>query len=99
MDVLKRLEDLDPIKPYHGFASLDVGFHEIEYFRSVKNKFAKLDEKAIKSVLVELEDQVIFLPKYICARLNETDLCELNSSLNKKEEMFLYFGGKHEQNR
>lgn len=97
MNVLKKLDDA---KPYHGFPKLEIGFHKIELFRSMDNKYAKKDEvEKSKSILVELADQVIFLPQYICARMTESDVCELNTSLKNKEEMFLHFGGRHAKNR
>lgn len=60
-------------KPYLGFSKLSVGYHKIECFRLVKNKFAKKnttgDEE--KSILVELEDQVIILPQYFLSVLDK----------------------------
>lgn len=90
MEALRKLQE----KPYHGFSELSIGFHPIEQFRAVKNKFAKDDEKESKSILVELADQVVFLPKHIGDKLTETDLDELNSF---KEAVFLHFGGKRKR--
>lgn len=90
MEALRKLKE----KPYRGFSELCIGFHPIGQFRAVKNKFAKEDEKDSKSILVELADQVVFLPKHIGERLTESDLEELNLF---KEDVFLYFGGKQKR--
>lgn len=96
MNVLKKLEDLKPNKLYHGFAKLSIGYHEIRCFRSVRNKFGKKGGSG-KSIIVELEDQILFLPQYFWQKLNENDLQELNSSIENGEYVYLYFGGKQEE--
>lgn len=96
MNVLKKLEDLNPNKPYHGFTKLSIGYHQISSFRSVKNKFGKKGVSG-KSILVELNDQIIFLPQYFWQKLNENDLQELNSCIEKGENLYLFFGGKQEE--
>lgn len=61
-------------KPYKGFAKLAIGNYEIEKFRLVKNKFAANDPTAPKkTVLVELADQVLFLPAYFSTNFNDDD--------------------------
>lgn len=91
MSALKKLEET---KPYYGFTKLRVGFHQIKLFRTVKNKFEKKDD--VKSIMIELEDQVIFLPQYFRQKIYDLDICELNSCINKNEDIFLHFGGKNE---
>lgn len=89
--VLKKLEEN---KPYHGFSKLNIGFHQIKLFRTVKNKFDKKDD--VKSILVELEDQVVFLPQYLRQKISDSDMSELNSCIDNAEDMYLHFGGKNE---
>lgn len=96
MNALKKLQHLNPNKPYHGFAKLAIGYHEIRCFRSVKNKFGKKGTSG-KSILVELADQILFLPQYFWQKLNENDLQELNTSIEEGEYIYLYFGGKQEE--
>lgn len=91
MNVLKKLEEN---KPYYGFTKLSIGFHRIALFRVVKNKFEKKED--VKSILVELEDQVIFLPQYFREKISDSDVCELNSCINKNKDIYLHFGGKNE---
>lgn len=95
MDVLKKLSEVKPNKPYHGFAKLDIGYHQIHCFRSVKNKFRKKNDGPVKSILIELEDEVLFLPQYFCEKINEDNIRELNSCIEGGENIYLYFGGKH----
>lgn len=93
----KKLCEIGVSKPYYGFPNLPHGFHEISCFRMVKSKYAKKDSgTAGKSLLVELIDQILFLPQYFSNNLNESDINEINST-NKK--MYLYFGGLREQNK
>lgn len=81
-------------KPYIGFAKLSHGNHEIKRFRFVTNKLYNPESvKSLKPILlVELADQVLFLPEYFAVNLNNDDkkVYELNSDGVKK---FLYFGG------
>lgn len=84
-------------KPYLGFEKLSHGNHEIVKFRLVRSTFCKLDpeNKPIprKCLLVELEDQVLFLPEYISKEFEnrEDKVAELNEDGIKK---FLFFGGR-----
>lgn len=82
-------------KPYLGFKSLKEGEYEILSFRLVKNKQFKGDDdkKKLKRVLlVELDNQVLFLPEYFATPFNDDDskIEELNNDGVRK---FLYFGG------
>lgn len=86
-------------KPYRGFAKLPIGYHKIECFRLVKNKFAKNNttgDDEEKSILVELEDQVIILPQYFMSVLDKDDMNNLNCA---DEINYLYFGGQREGNK
>lgn len=79
------------------FSKLARGHYEVECFRFVKNKFYKPDsaDPGVKrSLLVELKDQVLFLPKYFAERLRDSDekLMELNSG----EKKFLFYDGKRD---
>lgn len=98
MSVLEKLEEN---KPYLGFKKLSVGFHQIKLFRSVKNKFEKKEENGDepKSILVELDDQVIFLPQYFKDKISDSEMCELNSDIENKKEIYLHFGGKNETSK
>lgn len=95
MNILKKLEEVKRTKPYYGFANLATGYHPIESFRVVKNKFSKKGVGSNKSILAELKDQVIFLPQYFWDKLSENDINELNSCL-PDEKIYLFFGGKLE---
>lgn len=97
MNVLKRLESVQPNKPYHGFNKLPIGYHEICCFRAVKNKFGKKGEGSSKTILVELDDQVVFLPQYFWQKINEKDISDLNELIVTGEHIYLFFGGKQEQ--
>lgn len=92
--VIKKLQLVGASKPYRGFAHLSMGYHEIVGFRVVKNKFneTKQDDKRSKSILVELQNEVVFLPQYFLDKIDEDDIAELNSA--DTENMFLYFGGR-----
>lgn len=99
MEALKKLQEatLSTGKPYRGFNNLPVGYHQVFRLRSVKNKFGKKASGTSKSILVELEDQVVFLPQYFWQKINEKDIENLNSFIDGGEEIYLYFGGKQEE--
>lgn len=99
MNALKKLQDVKPNKSYNGFAKLSLGFHLIEGFRFVKNKFGKKGDGTNKSILVELKDEVLFLPQYFCQKLESADLHDLNSSIEDDEKIYLYFNGKNEESK
>lgn len=94
MNALKKLENVQSNKPYRGFSKLDMGCHKVVNFRLTKNKFGKKSDGSNLSILVELEDQVLFLPSYFRQRLKDVDLQELNDSIESNENIYLYFGGK-----
>lgn len=82
-------------KPYLGFKRLQIGDYEIFEFRFVKNRYALTQPDAPpRTVLVELADQVLFLPDYLSHRLKDNDaiIDRLNSDDVKR---FLCFGGKN----
>lgn len=92
MSALLKLQQVNDVKPYYGFTKLSIGHHEIVCFRLIKNKFAKKDD-CKKTILVELNDQIVFLPKYFAEKIKESDIEELNADGEKK---YLFFGGKRE---
>lgn len=94
MNVLKKLESVQANKPYHGFTQLKKGSHEILNFRYVKNKFGKKSDGSNKNILVELNDEVLFLPQYFQQKLNSEDICEMNESISSNVKIYLHFGGK-----
>lgn len=83
-------------KPYKGFKELPHGHHEIVRFRLVKNKMLEeFGEKAAKLprvLLVELSDQVLFLPEHFAIPFHNDDakVEELN---NDGVTKYLFFGG------
>lgn len=85
MNVLKKLNQFESNKPYNGFPKLSRGYHDIVCFRESNGKFGR-------SVVVELELEIIFLPQFMSEKLNEKDIDELNSS---DEPLYLFFGGLH----
>lgn len=99
MSVLRKLDGINPGKPYYGFTKLPVGFHSIVSFRVVKNKFGKKTDGSNRSILAELEDQILFLPQYFWEKLNDDDVRELNAVIDADERVYLYFGGKHKESR
>lgn len=99
MNALKKLSQVKPNKPYHGFSKLDIGFYRIECFRVVKNKFGKKSEGSAKSILAELKNEVVFLPQYFWDKIDEEDINELNLSITAGEEIYLHFGGRNEESK
>lgn len=99
MNALKKLEEIVPNKAYLGFSKLSLGHHQIHEFRSVKNKFGKKGDGSTRSILIELEDQVLFLPQYFNTKLAEADITELNECIGKKENVYLYFGGRDDRTK
>lgn len=84
-------------KPYYGFSKLSKGHHEVYKFRLVKNKMYKANaEKPMlkRILLVELKDEVLFLPQYFAEKFDDDDskVDVLNNDGIKK---FMYFGGKN----
>lgn len=97
---LELLRSIGAGKPYYGFKNLAHGNHKIEIFRFVKNKnYDPKDPKSLPRVLlVELEDQILFLPEYFAAGLNDDDdkIVELNTD---KVIKYLYFDGKRKSGK
>lgn len=95
LNLLQSIGGNSDSKPYKGFTKLMHGNHEIYRFRLVKNKqYNAQAEKSLKRVLlVELKDEVLFLPAYFAEKFNDSDKLveELNTDGIKK---FLFFGGK-----
>lgn len=92
------MQEINQDKPYRGFSKLAVGYHKILRFRAVKNKYLKSTPEKW-SILIELENEVIYLPQYFADKLNDGDINELNSNVdNKGECMYLFFGGQRKQN-
>lgn len=98
MDALKKLQDVTPSKPYLGFAKLSIGYHQIQCFRSVKNKFGKKADGNKRSILIELDDQVLFLPQHFSQKITENDIVELNDGIDSAP-LYLYFGGTEENSK
>lgn len=98
MDLLNDAAGSAESKPYYGFSKLPIGYHEVVCFRIVNNKMYKPDSEKSglpKCLLVELKDQVLFLPANISKKfIGAPELVEqLN---NDKEKKLLFFGGARE---
>lgn len=89
MNVLKKLNSVETSKPYNGLTKLSLGYHEIVSFKTSNGKYGK-------SVIAELNDEIIYLPQYLAEKLNEKDIDELNAC---EKTLFLYFGGRHDKNK
>lgn len=85
MNALKQLNRTEN-KPYNGLPKLSIGFHKIVDFHSSDGVWGR-------SVIVELKNEIISLPKHLANDICEDDINELNSV---KEPIFLYFGGQRE---
>lgn len=83
MNVSKQT-DFESSKPYNGFPKLAVGYHKICCVRESSGMYGR-------SVIAELEKEIVFLPSYLTTKLFEKEIAELNSM---NEPNFLYFGGK-----
>lgn len=99
MDILKKLENIKPNKPYRGFAKLSVGYHEILLFRIVKNKYGKKNDVSAKTILIELADEVLFLPQHFLKFFNEDGIERLNAAIENGEPVYVYFGGKEKESK
>lgn len=82
--------------PTSNILVLPNGFHKIFSFSLTKNKFGKKGEK---SILIELDDQVLFLPQHFNSKIDEEDIKELNVDIGKKENIYLHFGGRDEKTK
>lgn len=99
MNALKKLEEIVPNKVYLGFAKLSLDYHQILAFRTVKNKYGKKNDGSAKSIMIELEDQVLFLPQYFKQKITDEDIIELNTSIENKKSVYLYFGGRDDKTK
>lgn len=82
-------------KPYFGFSKLKIGFYKIEKFRLVTNQYfdcRRPDSGPEKTLLVELKDQVLFMPGRISELFKgkQEKIDELN---NSDHQLFLFYGG------
>lgn len=84
-------------KPYYGFSTLPHGNYKIEKIKVVSNKHYKANDRRSfqQSLMVEIADQVLFLPNYFTASFVGEDglvvdekIAEVNAS-----NLFMYFGG------
>lgn len=89
MNVLKKLNNAVDEKPYNGLPKLSRGYHEIILFRTSNGKYGR-------SVIAELQREIIFLPQYLAGKLYDNDIEELNTC---EEKLYLFFGGKHKKNK
>lgn len=89
---------MNALKKLLGFAKLNTGYHQIHCFRSVKNKFGKKADGNKRGVLIELDDQVLFLPQHFSQKITENDIVELNDSI-ESAPLYLYFGGAVENSK
>lgn len=93
--------EFESSKPYRGFKELAHGRHKIIRFKLVRNKFAADAESEGSSstsspisVMVELEDEVLFLPQHLGRKFNNNP--ETVRQINESGITFyLYFAGKH----
>lgn len=97
MSVFKKLQEVGQGKPYHGFTKLILGYHEILCLRAIKTKINKSAPEKW-TILVELKNEILYLPQYFTENLTESDIKELNSTTPTDEKLFLFFGGQREQN-
>lgn len=91
--------EFESSKPYHGFTELARGRHRIVRFKLVRNKFAKDEPEpdgsmsSPISVMVELEDEVLFLPAHL-ARKFQNDPNIVRQINESGITFYLYFAGK-----
>lgn len=81
-------------KPYKGFKYLPIGHHEIISFKFIRNRYFNQDDISSlrRTLMVELHDQLLFLPAYMALNFNDDDtlVTGLNTDGIKR---YLYFGG------
>lgn len=94
MSVFEKLQEISASKPYLGFTQLSLGYHRVVNFRKVKNKFENLDGQSAMTVVVELRDEILYLPKYFAEKLTDTNIAELNENIDQNKSVYLYFGGR-----
>lgn len=76
MNSFKKLSQIGESKKYYGFSKLPLGFHKIICFRLIKNKFVKNESE--KTIVVELDSEVLFLPSYFSKIMSEDDIKNIN---------------------
>lgn len=92
MNVFEKLQQIGAEKPYNGFKKMSIGYHKILRFRTVSSKFAD------SSVLVELKNEVLYLPNYFTENLTEDELKELTKPI-VGDGYYLYFGGERKRTK
>lgn len=92
MSVFDKLREITANKPYQGFTQLSIGYHRAVHFRKAKNKFENSDGQL--AVIVELRDQILYLPRYFSEKLTDANITELNDNIDDNKNVYLYFGGK-----
>lgn len=98
VDTANIFKIFDISKPYYGFADLQVGNYEIISFKFVQNKWYDSEKKnSLKRILmVELSDQVLFLPAIFAKNFNDDDAV-LEAVNNDKIKRFLCYRGKNKK--
>lgn len=94
MDIFNQFLDG---KPYKGFGELEIGEYEIVLFRFVRNKFfdPTVANSLRRVLVVELDDQILFLPSYMAVNFRDDDKL-LEALNNDGVKRFLCFGGRRE---
>lgn len=94
-DALIEEDPFGPEKPYYGFKNLQPGNYEILSFRFVHNQYhdASNERSPRRIVLIELEEQVLFLPPYMALKLRDDDDI-LEGYNNDGIKRYLCFGGR-----
>lgn len=91
--------EFESSKPYHGFKNLAHGKYKIVRFKLVNNKYPRDDDASGSTnpsvaVMVELENEVLFLPQHLARKFNSNP--DIVRQINDSGITFyLYFGGKH----
>lgn len=83
-------------KPYLGFSQLKKGHHEIVNFRLVNNKMynERAENSAKYVILVELKNQILFLPKYFAQHFQDENGADEVEELNRGVKKYLFFDGR-----
>lgn len=88
MNPFEKLTQIGEYKKYFGFSKLPLGFHKIICFRLFKNEFTENESE--KTVVDELDSEVLFSPSYFAKIISEDDIKNINTD---GETKYLYFGG------
>ena len=83
-------------KPNTGFSQLEIGDHEILKFYFVRNRwYDGLPGSVRRILMIELQDQVLFLPANYAKKFNDSDkmLQAVNDDSTKR---FIRFAGKND---